>query len=213
MKTDRLIDMLAEGAEALPARSAMRRMGWALALGLPFSVAIVGLDYGFRRDLAAVAQLPMFWVKLLFPAVLAIAGFIACERLGRPGVRVGAWRFAFALPVAALWLLAAAVLLNAPAAERMPLVLGQTWRTCALSIGFIALPVFIAALLAQRSLAPTRPAHAGAAAGALAGGASAAVYALHCPELQAPFLAVWYVAGIALTVLVGALVGRFALRW
>ena len=46
-----------------------------------------------------------------------------------------------------------------------------------------------------------------------AGGAGAMVYALHCPELQAPFLAVWYVAGIALVVLAGALLGRFVLRW
>jgi hypothetical protein len=41
----------------------------------------------------------------------------------------------------------------------------------------------------------------------------AAVYALHCPELAAPFLAVWYLAGIALPVLAGAAVGRLVLRW
>ena len=53
----------------------------------------------------------------------------------------------------------------------------------------------------------------GAAAGALAGGVGAAVYALHCPELSAPFIAVWYVSGIAVPVLVGALLGRRLLRW
>ena len=47
----------------------------------------------------------------------------------------------------------------------------------------------------------------------MAGGAGAAVYALHCPELAAPFLAVWYVAGIALPVLVGAAIGPRLLRW
>lgn len=213
MKTDQLIDLLAEGAQPVPARMALRRMTWALAFGLPISAAMVALDYGIRPDLAQVVLLPMFWVKLLFPVVLAVAGFIACERLGRPGVQLRGLRYAFALPVAALWLLAAFVLLNAPVAERIPLVLGQTWRSCVFNIFLIAIPIFVATLLVQRSLAPTRPATAGAAAGTWAGGAAAAVYALHCPELQAPFLAVWYVAGIALTALVGALVGKFALKW
>jgi hypothetical protein len=39
------------------------------------------------------------------------------------------------------------------------------------------------------------------------------VYALHCPELAAPFLAVWYVLGMAIPVLVGAALGRWLLRW
>ena len=37
MKTDQLIDMLAQGAQPVPARSALRRMTWALAFGLPRS--------------------------------------------------------------------------------------------------------------------------------------------------------------------------------
>ena len=47
----------------------------------------------------------------------------------------------------------------------------------------------------------------------MAGGAGAAVYALHCPELDAPFLAVWYVLGILMPVAAGALLGPRLLRW
>lgn len=214
MKTDHLIEMLARGeAEPPRGRTAANRIALALALGLPASMAIVALDYGVRSDLLQVAQRPMFWVKLLFPALVAAAGVGAAQRLGRPGMPVGAWPLLALLPLAALWALAAGVLLQAPQPERMALVLGQTWRSCALSIGFIALPVFIALLIALRSLAPTRPAHAGAAAGALAGGAAAALYALHCPELEAPFIAAWYVAGIVLTMLAGAVAGKVLLRW
>jgi hypothetical protein len=54
----------------------------------------------------------------------------------------------------------------------------------------VSLPMFAALLWALKGLAPTRPALAGAAAGALAGGAGAMVYALHCPELAAPYIAV-----------------------
>ena len=35
----------------------------------------------------------------------------------------------------------------------------------------------------------------------------------HCVELTAPFLAVWYVSGIALPVLAGAVLGPRLLRW
>jgi hypothetical protein len=95
----------------------------------------------------------------------------------------------------------------------MPSLMGQSWRICAVSIGLMALPVFAATLVALKGLAPTQPALAGAAAGALAGGVGAAVYALHCMELTAPFLAVWYVSGIAVPVLVGAALGPRLLRW
>ena len=71
----------------------------------------------------------------------------------------------------------------------------------------------MAALVALRGLAPTRPAWAGACAGAMAGAAGAAVYALHCTELAAPFLAIWYVAGMALPGFVGALLGPRILKW
>src|SRR5690606_10056653 len=54
---------------------------------------------------------------------------------------------------------------------------------------------------------------AGAAAGVLAGGAGAFAYAFHCPELAAPFLAVWYVLGMAMPVVAGALIGPRLLRW
>lgn len=213
MKTDRLIDLLATDAAPVAPHAARTRMAYALLAGLPLAALIVVFDYGLRPDLAEVARLPMFWAKLMVPLAIGAAGFVAAQRLGRPGVRVGRVALGFALPLAALWALAALVWLGAPPAERAALVWGQTWRSCVFNIGFIALPGFVAALLALRSLAPTRPAAAGAAAGAFAGGLGAAVYALHCPELAAPFLAIWYVAGMALPVAVGALAGRWVLRW
>ncbi len=61
--------------------------------------------------------------------------------------------------------------------------------------------------------APTRTALTGAAAGLLAGGASATICGLHCDENTASFVAVWYSLGIAFTVITGAIVGSRALRW
>ncbi|RSZ30424.1 MULTISPECIES: DUF1109 domain-containing protein [unclassified Variovorax] len=213
MKTDDLVAMLANGEVAVPRHRASRRVWLAVLAGLPLSFAILFIGYGVRHDIVQAMFWPMFWVKVLFPLCIAAAGFVAAERLGRPGVSPRhAWAGAV-LPVLGVWALAAIAWFTVPADERMPSLMGQSWRICAASIGLMALPVFAAALVALKGLAPTRPALAGAASGALAGGVGASVYALHCMELTAPFLAVWYVSGIAVPVLVGALLGPRLLRW
>ena len=213
MKTDDLVRLLAADTLTVPRQAAPRRLALALLAGLPLAAAIMLLDYGVRRDIAQAVLLPMFWMKLLFPVVLCAAAFVALQRLARPGVSPGLSWIGIAVPVLMVWMLAALNLATAPADLRAGLVMGQTWRTCSASIALIALPVFAAVMVGLRSLAPTRLAWAGACAGAVAGGAGAAVYALHCPELQAPFLAVWYVLGIALPVAAGALLGPRLLRW
>lgn len=213
MKTDELISLLAADTAPVPRRATARRMALALGAGLPVSAAIVAGLYHIRPDLGAAMHLPMFWFKLLFGVAVAAAGFAALLRLGRPGVPLGRRWVWIAAPVSIVWVLAAVVLANAPPGDRAALVLGETWRSCTASIAFISLPVFAAALRALASLAPTRPGWAGACAGAFAGGTAAAVYALHCPELEAPFLAVWYVLGIAVPVVAGAWLGPRVLRW
>ncbi|MDM0103720.1 DUF1109 domain-containing protein [Variovorax sp. J22R24] len=213
MKTDDLVAMLATGAAPVPPGAASRRLSIALLVGVPLSFAWMTLVYGMRRDLAQVMVWPMFWVRMLLPICVAVTGFVILQRLARPGVLVRRAWLGLVAPLGVIWVMAAVMLLSSPAEERPTLIMGQTWRTCAMNIATISLPVFIAALVALKGLAPTRPALAGAAAGAMAGGVGAAVYALHCQELAAPFLAVWYVAGISLPVVVGALAGPRILRW
>jgi len=53
----------------------------------------------------------------------------------------------------------------------------------------------------------------GAAAGLLAGAAGALIYALHCPEMDAPFLAIWYLPGMLIPTAAGTLLGPRLLRW
>jgi hypothetical protein len=54
---------------------------------------------------------------------------------------------------------------------------------------------------------------AGGAAGLVAGSVAAFAYAVHCTEMQAPFLAVWYVIGMLVPAFAGALLGPRLLRW
>jgi hypothetical protein len=213
MRTDDLVAMLATGIEPVRPHATRHRLARALLVGAPLSLLAMLVGFGLRHDLAQVVTLPMFWVKLLFPISIAAASFLVVQRLARPGVRIGASWLGLAVPVACMGALAGLAWFDAPVEARLPLLLGATWRSCAASIALLALPMFVAALLALRGLAPTRPAVAGAMAGAWAGATGATVYALHCPELTAPFLAVWYVAGMALPALAGALLGPRLLRW
>ncbi|MEP7118372.1 MAG: NrsF family protein [Acidobacteriota bacterium] len=80
-------------------------------------------------------------------------------------------------------------------------------------VGKPGIPAFVAAFLALRRLAPTRLVQAGACVGALSGAAGAAIYAFHCPETALPFMAIWYVAAIAVAAGAGAVLGPRLLRW
>lgn len=213
MRTDELISALAAGADAVEPHAARRRFAIALGCGTLGAVLLMLMLLGLRPDLATAAQLPMFWVKLAFPVALLAAALLAALRLSRPGARLGRAAAAIVVPILAIWLLAAVALLGASAAERPQLVLGATWDSCLANIAILSAPLFAAVLWAMKGLAPTRLVLAGAAAGLLAGAAGAAVYALHCPEMAAPFIGVWYLLGMLIPTAVGAVLGPPLLRW
>jgi hypothetical protein len=77
----------------------------------------------------------------------------------------------------------------------------------------VTIPKLIGALWGLRRMAPTRLALTGAIAGLFAGAAGAWVYAFHCGESGALFVSVWYTLGIVSVGVLGALLGRFVLRW
>lgn len=213
MKTDQLINWLAADTVVVAPRVWRVRYALAAAAGLVGAVALMLTLLGVRPDIAVAAQLPMFWVKLAFPLVLAAAAVLAVVRLSLPGVMLGRVPSAVVAPVLVMWLLAAVVLGSAAPDERSALLFGNTWRDCPVYVAILSLPAFVALLGVMKSLAPTRPAWAGAAAGLLAGALGAAVYALHCPEMDAPFLAVWYLLGMLIPATLGAVVGPRLLRW
>jgi hypothetical protein len=213
MKTDDLISLLAHEAGAVDRRLPMRRVAAAPPIGallaLPVMIALLGVNPALQAYLA----LPMFWVKFTFGVVLAAASGWGLQRLGRPGARTTLLPWLLAAPIAVLWLLALIALAASTRDQWASLLLGGSWKGCPPYIALLSLPTFVAALLALRSAAPTRLRLAGAVAGVLAGAVGAAVYALHCPELAAPFLAVWYVIGVLIPAAAGALLGPAVLRW
>jgi hypothetical protein len=213
MKTDDFVSLLATGAEPVEPGTTARRYALALGWGGLGAMSLMAILLGVRADLAEAVRLPMFWVKLGFPVCLAVAALYATTRLSRPGVPLGRVPAALVAPVIVVWLMAAYALLGASPDERLAMLLGKTWTVCPFLIALLSLPVFGGTLWAMKGLAPTRPALAGAAAGLLAGAVATAVYALHCPEMAAPFLATWYLFGMLIPTTAGALLGPYFLRW
>ncbi len=213
MKTEDLITMLARGPVAADSRSVERTLAVAAAAGALTAVVLMWGMLGVRADIGAVVEAPGFWLKLLFPLSLAFGGFAIVARLARPGARVGASGVVAAVPLVLVWALAAAQWFAAPAEERLGIVLGNSAAVCVASVALLALPTLAAACVALRTLAPTRLRAAGAAAGFLAGAVAATAYAVHCNEMEAPFIAVWYGLGMALPTALGAFLGPRVLRW
>ena len=215
MKTENLIRMLATNAEPVKSRSAAAAYAPALGAGALGSLAVMlfGLDLGFRTDLQQAIQLPMFWVKLTLPLATALLALAVVARLSRPGTPVGRWPMLLPMPSLLIWVLAALSLLNVTSDSRPSLILGSSWAECAYYIAIISLPSFGAAIWAIKQMAPIRLAASGAAAGMLAGGIGATVYAFHCSEMEPAFLAIWYVLGMLIPGAAGAAMGRWLLRW
>lgn len=212
MRTDDLLEVLS--ADLAPARSStvLRRLGTGLVLGMAATFLVVLFRFRLRPDLAAAVFGSAFWIKFAYSFALAGLALWLVERQSRAGAdaRIPGWLLA--LPVLLLAVVAA-MQVSAPQADWHALLMGHTARVCSLLIVALSLPIFVSVFWAMRSLAPTRLTPAGACAGLLAGAASATLYGLHCPEVAAPFILVWYSLGILLATGLGALLGRWALRW
>ena len=213
MKTDQLIDWLTADTAVVAPRVWRMRYALALGAGVIGAVALMLALLGVRPDIADAAQLPMFWVKLAFPLTLAGAAVLAVVRLSLPGVPLGRVPSALAAPVLVMWLLSAVVLSGAAPDERSALLFGETWAECLVYVTILSLPALVALLWVMKTLAPTQPVLAGAAAGLLAGALGATVSALHCPEMDAPFLGAWYLLGMLIPATLGAVAGPRLLRW
>lgn len=213
MRTPELIDLLAADTRSVPAAAPLRRLALTAVGGAGIALVLVLVWLRLRPDLMSAMSGGFFWIKVAYTAALAIAGFWATERLGRPGVSARSAGL-MALAILALFgIFAVSQFVPMTGGGRLSALQGGSWTVCSRNIVLLAAPMTLICVLVLRRLAPTRPMAAGFAAGAFSGAVAATVYGLHCPEATFVFVCVWYTLGVLVSGLIGGLLGRFALRW
>ena len=212
LETKDLIDILAARAQVATAPAALPILLRSLAAGLPALVLLLAA-LGFRPDLLEAITAPHLWHKFLLPPAIAACAALAALRLMRPEGRLG-----WLLPLLIL-LLAAGILpglwrlAHLPAGAVLPAAMGQTAPQCLVFlVGLAAIPI-VTAITGLRAGASTRPGLSGGLAGLACAAAAASGYALHCPEDDPAFFAIWYMGAMALSGLSGLILGRFRLAW
>ncbi|KHK65290.1 MULTISPECIES: DUF1109 domain-containing protein [Pseudomonas] len=213
MKTDDLISLLAAGVAPVDRRAPAKRFSIAVLAGLLGAILLMVTLKGVRPDLGEVMATPIFWAKIAFPLCLMIGALGMVMRLARPGATSGPGKILIVAAVTAVWVGAVYVLMATAPDNRVAIILGNTWRVCALNIALLSIPGFVAVFWALRGLAPTNLTLSGACGGLLAGSMATIAYSFHCPEMQVTFWAVWYLLGMLVPTILGALLGRRWLRW
>jgi hypothetical protein len=205
-------ELIAELAEAPPPRR--RPLAPLLGLAVAGGAALVMLVL-----LTAMTRSPhlahpgaTIAVTVMAALALAVGAFRLALSLARPD---GGAQHGPLLAPAALILAAgiAAELGRTPPDAWLARLVGGSPFGCLLSVALLSLPVLAAALAVLRRGAAPRPREAGAAAGLLAGGVTAALYVVHCPEESLLFVAVWHGAAALLVAALGGMIGARLLRW
>ncbi len=210
METGDLIRTLSRAA-GVRGPSLLLTLAGCAAVALLYCIVAILTLRGLRPDF--MQTLPWVAGKVATSLAFALAGFALAMRLARPGGVTGAWGMAtVAVFLAALTAAVSAVLLSAPK-DRIEAITGGDFPHCIIIIPMVAVPAAAVFFMWLRNAAPTRPMLAGASAGGLAGGISAMAYALTCPVDSVAFISIWYSLAIAICAGLGALAGRYALRW
>jgi hypothetical protein len=213
MKTEELIDLLSTNIEPVDTQKVDRTLQIAIVAGLVLALLTCIVTLGVRPDLNNPGVFGFLLVKIGFGVLVTILGWHLLLKHARPGGENHSRIFLTGVPFAALMALAAVNLISVPASHWGHMIMGERWLGCLLSIPIIAVVPFVVITWAVRMAAPTNLLRTGALAGLVAGGISAAAYALHCPDDSLPFVALWYGGTIVLCALAGAVLGPRLLHW
>lgn len=213
MNTDELIRALVADS-AVKEPPIARTLAKALLAGVAGAAVVFALILPIRPDFAySIVHSPRFQFKFVLTITLALAAFALTRRFLRPEGQAGALAWLLGLPALMLAGAAALEMYLLPANHWAVYARGQNSLPCLLMIPLISIAPLAAILYALRQGAPSRPGLAGAAAGLLASGIAATLYASHCVDDSPLFIAIWYTIGIAIVTGAGAFLGRRLLKW
>lgn len=212
MKTEDLIGAIAADV-AVRGPSLRIRLALALAIGGAVSATLFAFGLGVRPDIGIAMHTWHFDLKIVTMLAAFLFALWAVVDLARPQAH---HRKVLAVLLLAPALLAVGVvieMLTVPTQAWLARAVGSNSRVCLVAVPILALAPLTGLLAALRAGAPRSPGLAGAGAGLLAGSLAAMLYATHCVDNSPLFVATWYTPAIAVSVLLGFLVGRRVLHW
>lgn len=212
MRTDDLVHALV--ADRAASQSSIgRQFALAIAIGFAISAVLFWVTLGPRPDIAVAALTVRFDLKIVEALLLAATAVALASRLARPGAGTGLQTVVMAAAPVLLAIAVVAEMFVVPASQWQAKLVGDNSLICLTAIPLLSLPLLAAMLLALRHGAPTSRGAAGAAAGLIAGGLAAALYATQCIDDSPLFVATWYTIAIGAVTVLGAALGRRLLLW
>lgn len=211
MKTDALIAALAQDVQPVRLTPIWRRFAAASLVGAALAGLVVWVVFGVREHLGD-AMFAVLAKNVYCLAAVAAAAPLAYT-LSQPNTRARNWIAPAILLIVASLSVAGLVVAMSPAEQRVSVWLAGGFPECLHRIPMLAAPVAVALLFVARGLSPTRLTLAGAAVGGLAGAIAAVAYSWFCPVDSIAYVATWYLAAILLCAGLGAVLGRWLLRW
>jgi len=160
------------------------------------------LDSGI--DVAVAFRLAT-WLTLSAGALWTLVELAQPDGSNRP------WQYLLPAPII-LGSGVAAEFARSPSGQLAPRMMSSNPAACVAMITLFSLPILTSVFYVLRSVALRAPRLSGAAAGLLAGGISASIYAWHCPERSLLFGATWDAIAVLLAAGIGTVLGRKYLR-
>jgi hypothetical protein len=213
MKTEDLIKAIAADNASVktPIKTIVAGAAGAAVL---LAAAAFSMLLGIRPDFAhAITHDARFMFKFAFTLSLALPAFLLMRRLSRPDGEPAGIAWLLVLPFLMLAVAVGVELYAVPPEHWSVAALGTMPGACMKYISILSIAPLATVLYALRSGATTHPALAGAAAGLMSAAIGATFYAAFCVDDSPMFVAIWYVAGIAIVTALGTILGARLLRW
>ncbi len=213
MRTDDLIKALSADAGSIEPP-----IEWtitvAVAVGSLSSLALFLWLLGPRPDfLEVIAGSIRFVLKFAMTLSLGIPAFFLLRGLSRPDFTIGKRLWLLAVAPAILILGSLFEMSSIPANEWHSRMIGHNSLLCMTMIPLLSLGPLGTVFYALKAGAPANPTTAGAVGGLLSAAIGATLYASRCTDDSPLFVALWYPFGMVLMTLLGALFGKWRLRW
>ena len=231
MNTEEFIQQLVNDAYTKPKRiSWIYKMVFIVLGVLGLSFTLLWEAWGIHPEFMAFVHTPVFWLRLTLLTTVCTLSLRMMWKLSQPFTRLKALQFEAVGSLAALTAVIGTPLLPNMPSEAVVIAQAHGWALASVELGedisfwhiflhtsavisLLALPVFLALIWIMKRMAPSYPTLAGASAGFAASALAALEFSFNSPYDLNIYSNLGYFVVMAVLPLVGALIGRFWLKW